>query len=200
MPNGRCSRSRPPATTAAGDGGGAFLYVPNIAVEVLDNDEVEEVCSRATRKRISSGRASDSSHSPTAHKSATATTADPLPRRRATIRGRSYRLRSDVPPLFHSVCATLAALSATSGETYLRRGRTIEAHDRWPQFRSRVVAESWRLNEAEMPRTGVRVRRTHRYARGSDGKGYFWIGRDKQTAPRSPAPGLRFDFLEKSSN
>ena len=76
--------------------------------------------------------------------------------------------------------------------------RTVEAASlAAPQYRSRVVAESWRLNEAEVPRTGVRVRRTHRYARGSDGNGYFWIGRHKQTAPRTHTPGLRFDFLEE---
>jgi len=114
--------------------------------------------------------------------------ADPRPR---------YVLRSEVPGYFIPYVPRFLRLTATSGETYLRRGRTIEAVDNGPQFRGRIVAESWRLNEAEIPRSGVRVRRTHRYARGSDGKGYFWIGRDKQTAPRSVAPGLRFDYLEE---
>jgi hypothetical protein len=106
-------------------------------------------------------------------------------------------LRSDVPAHCIPYVPRFLKLSATSGETYLRRGRTIEHLAGTPQFRSHVVAESWRLNEAEVPRSGVRVRRIHRYARGSDGKSYFWIGRDKQTVPRTTAPGLKFDYLEE---
>jgi hypothetical protein len=105
-----------------------------------------------------------------------------------------------MPAYFVPYIPRFLKLSATSGETYLRRGRTVEAASlATPQYRSRIVTESWRLDEADVPRSGVRVRRTHRYARGSDGKGYFWIGRHKQTAPRSGAPGLRFDYLDEPS-
>jgi hypothetical protein len=79
----------------------------------------------------------------------------------------------------------------------LRRGRTIEsATPSNPQYKSRIVKESWKLEEAEIPRTGVRVRRTYRFARGSDGTNYFWIGRDKRPAPRISSPQLKFDYLE----
>jgi hypothetical protein len=123
--------------------------------------------------------------------SSTEPTSDPRPQ---------FRLRSDVPGYFVPYVPRFLALSATSGETYLRRARTVESASlAAPQYKGRIVAESWRLDEAEVPRTGVRVRRTRRYARGSDGNGYFWIGRHKQTAPRWATPGLRFDFLEAPS-
>ena len=179
-------------------GGGAFLYVPNIAGDVLDNDEVEEVLFTRDEEAnlvwaserlvtLSDGtrvRHGDGTAIPTEQP-----TADPRPQ---------FRLRSDVPGYFVPYVPRFLALSATSGETYLRRARTVEAASlAAPQYRGRIVGESWRLDEAEVPRTGVRLRRTHRYARGSDGEGYFWVGRHKQTAPRSAAPGLRFDFLEE---
>lgn len=180
------------------DGGGAFLYVPNIAIDVLDNDEVEEVLFTrdeeanlvwASERLVTLGdgsvvRNGDGSATPPPQP-----TTDPRPQ---------FRLRSDVPGYFVPYVPRFLALSATSGEIYLRRARTVEtASLAAPQYRSRIVAESWRLDEAEVPRSGVRVRRTHRYARGSDGEGYFWIGRHKQTAPRSASPGLRFDYLEE---
>src|SRR3954469_19719732 len=64
------------------------------------------------------------------------------------------------------------------------------------QFRSQLVAESWRLDEHEVPRTGLRVRRPYRYARGSDGQELFWIGRQKDPSAAIASPTLRFDFLE----
>jgi hypothetical protein len=166
---------------------------------VLDNDEVEEVhfardeeancvwaCERLVTlsdgTRVRNGDATEASAAPQP-------TTDPRPQ---------FRLRSDVPSYFVPYVPRFLALSATSGESYLRRARTVEAASlAAPQYKSRIVTESWRLDEAEVPRSGVRVRRTHRYARGSDGNGYFWIGRHKQTAPRSAAPGLRFDFLQE---
>lgn len=50
----------------------------------------------------------------------------------------------------------------------MRRGRTREDATRAnPQYHSRIVAESMRLNEEEIPkipRYGIRVRRVGRYA------------------------------------
>lgn len=188
----------PGSESAPGDGGGAFLYVPNIAVDVLDNDHVEEVLFTrdeeanlvwAIERLVTLGDGTQVRNGDGTTPAALPPSGDPRPQ---------YRFRSDLPGYFIPYVPRFLRLSATSGETYLRRGRTIEAQNHAaPQFRSRIVAESWRLNEAEVPRSGVRVRRTHRYARGSDGKGYFWIGRDKQTAPRSTAPGLQFDYLEE---
>jgi hypothetical protein len=184
-----------PGADGATVDGGAFLYVPNIAIDVLDNDPVEEVLftrdeeanlAWASERLVTLANGTRVRNGDGAAAAAPSANTDPRP---------EYRLRSDVPAYFIPYVPRFLRLSPASGETYLRRGRTIEVQTGQPQFRSRIVAESWRLNEAEIPRSGVRVRRTHRYARGSDGKGYFWIGRDKQTAPRSAAPGLRFDFL-----
>jgi hypothetical protein len=87
--------------------------------------------------------------------------------------------------------------SVTDGEIYLRRARSLEsATQANPQYRSRIVSESWRLNEEEVPRSGVRVRRIERFARGSDGKAYFWVGRQKETGRAMVHPDLRFDYLE----
>lgn len=187
----------PAAADSPNDGGGAFLYVPNIALDVLDNDDVEEVLFTrdeesnlvwASERLVTLGDGTRIRNGDDAVAAeAELPDADPRPQ---------FRLRSDVPGHFVPYVPRFLALSASSGEIYLRRGRTVEqATLEAPQYRSRVVSESWRLDEAEIPRSGVRVRRTHRYARGSDGTGYFWIGRDKQTAPRSRAPGLRFDYL-----
>ena len=88
--------------------------------------------------------------------------------------------------------------AALSGEMHLRRGRTDEAATRTdPQYQSRIVAESVRLNEEEIPRSGLRVRRIARYARGSDGTQHVWIGRLKESGQRTMLPGLRFDFIEE---
>ena len=187
----------PSTATSPNDGGGAFLYVPNIAGSVLDNDQVEEIVFTRDEEAnlvwaaerlvtLQDGtelRNGDGTTTPTP-----APRTDPRPR---------YRLRSEVPPYFIPYVPRFLRRSPTDGETYLRRGRTIEDVSAATQFRSRIVGESWRLNEAEVPRSGVRVRRTHRYARGSDGTRYFWIGRDKQTAMRSPSPGLKFDYLDE---
>ena len=164
----------------------SFHYVPNVAIEVLDNDEVEEVVftrdedanvvwaferlvtdDKGARSRNGDGRARPSKQP----------APDPT----------NFRLASDVPAYW---IPYVPRFRSSSGDMYLRRGRTIElsAPDR-RQFKSKIVEESWRLEEAEIPRTGVRVRRIHRFARGSDGVSYFWVGRYKmRLVRRSRAP------------
>lgn len=186
----------PSTANSPNAGGGAFLYVPNIAGDVLDNDQVEEIVfTRDEEANLvwAAERLVTLQDGTELRNGDGSSTPEPAP---STDTRPRYRLRSDVPPYFIPYVPRFLRLSATSGETYLRRGRTIEDVTA-TQFRSQIVGESWRLNEAEIPRSGVRVRRTHRYARGSDGTRYFWIGRDKQTALRSPAPGLKFDYLEE---
>lgn len=187
-----------PAGEDAPATGSAYLYVPNIAVEVLDNDVLEEVLfTRDEESNLvwASERLVTLDDGTTVRNGDGTTTGTVQPSADARPR---FVLRSDVPGYFIPYVARFLRLTAKSGETYLRRGRTIESLSSGPQYRGHVVAESWRLNEAEIPRSGVRVSRTHRYARGSDGNEYFWVGRHKQTAPRSTAPGLRFDFLDES--
>src|SRR5439155_11472308 len=85
------------------------------------------------------------------------------------------------------------------GDMHLRRGRTDEAATAAaPQYRSKIVSESMMLNEEEIPRSGLRVRRIARYARGSDGTQHFWVGRLKESGQRTGLPGLRFDYVEET--
>ena len=110
-----------------------------------------------------------------------------------------FRLKSDLPGHWIPyVPRKNAPNSALSGEMHLRRARTNEAATLAnPQYRSKVVAESVRLNEEEIPRSGLRVRRIARYARGSDGVQHFWVGRLKESGQRTTLPGLKFDFIEE---
>jgi hypothetical protein len=182
----------------SGGSSGALLFVPNIALDVLDNDEVEEIVLMRDEdanlvwavERLYRGpngeevRNGDRSDAPPA---AAALGGDGRPR---------YRFSAEVPR--HWIPYVPRFVDAAGGDTYLRRGRTDEAATpQAPQHHTKIVAESWRLREEEIPRTGARVRRTKRFARGSDGLGFPWIGRSREAAPRLPAPGLRFDFLEE---
>lgn len=176
------------------------LFVPGVAIDVLDNDEVEEVVFARDEEanlvwaseRLVTLADGTQARNGDGHPVPTASPAtDPRP---------VFRLRTDLAPWRIPYVPRFISLSATSGEIYLRRARTVEGASRAaPQYRSVVVGDSWRLDEAQVPRSGVRVRRTRRFARGSDGEGYFWIGRSRQTAPRTDAPGLDFDFLEEPS-
>jgi hypothetical protein len=185
--------------TTAGTNG-SLLFIPNIAIDVLDNDEVEEIVLMRDEdanlvwavERLYRGpsgeevRNGDRSGEPSG--ALAPPNSDDRPR---------YRFRSEIPPYWIPYVPRFATADGITGETYLRRGRTDEtATAAAPQHRTRMVAESWRLREEEIPRSGLRVRRTKRFARGSNGVGYPWIGRSKESAPRLPTPGLRFDLLE----
>ena len=177
---------------------GQFLFAPNIALDVLHNDEMEDVrfirdedanlvWAVEFRYRTASGETIVNGDT---RGSAAPALDEGLPR---------FRLKSDMPrhwiPYVPRKNAPNAALS---GEMHLRRGRTDEAATPAnPQYQSRIVAESVLLNEEEIPRSGLRVRRIARYARGSDGTQHFWIGRLKESGQRTMLPGLRFDFIEE---
>lgn len=179
---------------------GRFLFVPNIAVSVLHNDDIEEVrflrdeeanlvwaCERLVRAEDGSPIYNGDSESQAQPGSAGPAPGGP-PR---------YVLAGEVPRWWIPyVPRRLRPSSASDAEIYLRRARTNEDPTDIP-YRSQLVAESWRLDEHEVPRTGLRVRRVHRYARGSDGQALFWIGRQKDTSAAITSPSLRFDRLEE---
>ncbi len=48
----------------------------------------------------------------------------------------------------------------------------------------------------ELPREGVHLERRYRYARGSDGSSFVWIGRRRSTGRGEGRSGLRFDYLD----
>ena len=64
----------------------------------------------------------------------------------------------------------------------------------------RVLAEvaGVRLPDEEVTRDGHRVVRVWRYARGSDGAPYLWVGRRGGPAFETGASGLRFDLAVRS--
>jgi hypothetical protein len=197
---GAAGAARPVAATGANDG--SLLFVPNIALDVLDNDELEEIIvlrdedanlvwaverryQGADGETVLNGDRSDPPSSADTPPAAT----DDRPR---------YRFRADVP--LHWIPYVPRSVDAAGGDTYLRRGRTDEAATpQSPQHHTRVLAESWRLREEEIPRAGLRVRRIKRFARGSDGTAFPWIARSRETAPRLAQPGLSFDFLQERS-
>lgn len=178
---------------------GRFMFLPNVAAEITYNDEIEDV--RFFRDEdanlvwgvefrytldsgtvIVNGDVTPVAPAPTG-------AGDALPR---------FRFATTLPDHWIPYLPRqIADNPALVGEIDLRRGRTREdATPANPQYKSRVVSESVRLNEEEIPRYGIRVRRIARYARGSDGKQHFWIGRVKETAARPKSPDQRFDYLE----
>ncbi len=87
---------------------------------------------------------------------------------------------------------------AVKGDIALRRARSGEQWStRNPQYRGEIIRESAYLNEEDIPRSGIRIRRQHRFARGSDDEVYFWVGRDKDVAGPTRKPKLTFDDLLK---
>jgi hypothetical protein len=183
---------------ANGADNGALLFIPNIALDVLDNDEMEEIVLLRDEdanlvwavERLYLDANGEPVHN------GDRTDAPAGARSGATDERPRYRFRATVPR--HWIPYVPRFVDAAQGDTYLRRGRTEEAATRQaPQYHTRIVGESWRLREEEIPRSGARVRRTRRYARGSDGIGVAWVGRSREPAPRIASAGLRFDFLEE---
>lgn len=178
---------------------GSMLMAPNIALQVVENDEVEEVrfvrddnanlvwawerqIVDETGETVSTG-SERPDHEPLEKEGN-------LP---------EFRLKSETArawiPYVPRQTATNPALN---GEISLRRGRTDEtASNKNPQYRSKIVGESTHVIEEQVPLTPLRVRRVHRYARGSDGQMHFWVGRDREITARTARPGLRFDYLDE---
>jgi len=178
---------------------GRYLLVPNVAIDILQNAELEEVrfirdedanLVWAWERRIidADGTAVMTSGEMVGGASDAAAD-DGLPR----FVLKSPTARSWIPYVPRSTARTLTA----ANRIHLRRGRTDErATAASPQYRSTVVAESIRIFEETVPPTGIRVRRLARYARGSDGKAHFWVGRQREAGQRTARPGLRFDYLD----
>ena len=110
----------------------------------------------------------------------------------------AYRLKSSMAAHWIPYIPRLAAGQGPNPtQVYLRRARSVEsASSAEPQYRGRLIAESWRLNEEEVPRTGLRVQRLWRFARRSDGTAHVWVGRRKDPSLREPTSGLAYDYLD----
>ena len=116
----------------------------------------------------------------------------------STLGHPSYKLKSDLPAHWIPyVPRQINPDNPEEAEIYLRRARSIEtASLSEPQHKSQIVGESWRLNEEEIPRLGIRVQRLWRFARASNGDVYIWQGRRKDPLPGHANSNLRFDYLE----
>lgn len=187
---------------AAGKGGlsGASLFAPNIALDVLYNDVLEDV--RFVRDEQANlvwawEHAYTTEDGDTIRNGDTQDGGDSEgdPSQEAA----GFRLMSEVPANWIPYVPVQINLTPTNGEVFLRRGRTDpDASRANPQYRSRIVGESIRLMEEEVPRTGLRVRRIRKFAAGAGADdNHFWVGRHKDAGRGHSGPGLQFDFIEE---
>ncbi len=174
---------------------GATLMAPNIALQVVENDEIEEVRFMrdesanlvwAWERQITGADGETVSTNSERPAETTAERDGVLPE----FRLKSPSARAWIP----YVARQTAPNSALNGDIALRRGRTDEtATPDAPQYRSKLVAESEIIAEEQIPLTPLRVRR---YARGADGEMHFWVGRDREVTTRTARTGLKFDYLD----
>jgi hypothetical protein len=59
-----------------------------------------------------------------------------------------------------------------------------------------LTTDFLRLEEEEVPRDGIEIKRAFNYARDASGRALLWIGRSKNTGRGEGASGLRFDVVE----
>jgi hypothetical protein len=60
-----------------------------------------------------------------------------------------------------------------------------------------ATADYLRLEEEEVPRDGIELKRAFNYARDATGRAMLWIGRSKTTGRGEGASGLRFDVVAR---
>lgn len=185
---------------------GSYLYLPNIVPTLAQTDSVEEIhfvpdelsnsvwaveqhYTDQTGEKIDRGDV-ESAQGKNRRESATEPpNGSPMP---------VFRLMSPVPS--HWIPYVPRRKRSISGsavsEMYLRRARTDEAASiENPQYRTRILEESWQLREEEIPRTGLRVQRLWKYAKDWNGNDYFWIGRRKDISSAEHSAGLDFDYV-----
>ena len=113
-----------------------------------------------------------------------------------------YRLATDVPyHWFPFVPVAADGVPPTEGVIQLERrplvrflaGGTEVVPE--PLGRVLVAADPLRLEEDEVPRSGVDVVRTFQLARWTDGGYVLWCGRRRRTGKGEGSSGLRFDSV-----
>lgn len=185
---------------------GSFLFLPNVGLETLQGEVVEEVefardedanvvwamerwyFDRSTGQRVNRGEEAPPPDGP------------PADRAPGLEGAPAYRLKSEIAPHWIPYVPRRVEGEKGDGQVYLRRARSLETANREnPQYRTRVVTEAWRLHEEEIPRVGLRVRRLWRFARTGQGEPRFWIGRRKDVGPREHQVGMEYDYLAPGS-
>lgn len=76
------------------------------------------------------------------------------------------------------------------GFAFHPRGRLLRADLNKP-----ARQDFLRLEEEEIPREGIEIKRQFQYARDAQGRAFLWLGRSKKTARGESSSGLRFDAL-----
>lgn len=78
------------------------------------------------------------------------------------------------------------------GFAFHPRGRLLRK-----DFAKSAKDDFLRIEEEEVPREGIEVKRQFQYARDAQGRAFLWLGRSKKTARGESSSGLRFDALGK---
>ena len=122
----------------------------------------------------------------------------PSPPERSDQNKLIYKLVTEVPDNW----VPLLPIKSSEG-LRLRRGKVLKV-DGPPGFveaQGRILNPDGtsdrhlRIFEEEIPREGVRVRRSYQYTRWFDGSTHLWIGRRKQIGRGEGSSGLRFDVV-----
>lgn len=183
---------------------GALLFCPDTAASLQQGDVVEELLfvrdeaanqawavelayqDPATGKRVDR-RDEEARRLPPPTQAAAGQPGD-LPR---------FRLRSELAAHWIPyVPRRVAPDDPSNAQIYFRRGRTLAGASRaQPQFRTKLVDESWRVLEESLPRTGLRLQRIWHFARHNDGTPLFWTARRKSFQPNEHSAGIELDYL-----
>jgi hypothetical protein len=114
-----------------------------------------------------------------------------------------YRLATDVPDhWFPFVPVTAAGTSPAQGVIQLERRAIVrvlaDGTELTPAPRGRILsaADPLRIEEEEVPRSGVDVVRTFQLARWLDGRYVLWSGKHRKVGAGEGSSGLRFDAVE----
>jgi Carboxypeptidase regulatory-like domain len=185
---------------------GSYMYLPNIVPTLAQTEGLEDVhflpdemsnkvwaveryYTDQLGERINRGDVESTRHVDKERSTPDSQSHDEMP---------VFRLMQSAPRNWIPYQARRLKRGAASeiSEVYLRRGRTDEnATQKNPQYCTRIVGESWKLHEEEIPRTGLRVQRLWKYAMDSNGADHFWIGRRTDISTAEHGLGIDFDYV-----
>jgi hypothetical protein len=109
----------------------------------------------------------------------------------------SYALVTAVP---ENWIPLVPVSESSTGRTHLRRAAMAVTGAPPPHTQGAIIGAPGPLIVAdeEIPRSGVTLTRSMRYARWIDGSTYLWIGREKEAGQGEANSGLQFDTARKA--
>ncbi len=179
-----------------------FLYVPPTLVRALDGPAIEDVLFLRDDMAMMAWAVEHSIENPLgaaldrveAYQTAQA---PPAPASGTSL---TYAL-SRLPPANWIPLVTVRNGSLTPSAATLQRGAVLppdpNAKPIAPLGRILEPGQDLTIYDHEVPRSGIRVSRRYRYARGSGGSVHLWAARDKTVGKGQGSSGLRFDLLER---